>query len=58
MRRNVDTLEAPRVTVPHEHLKPAPFARRCPKCGHVIHSDSGIAGTCEYCPGLVPLRAG
>ena len=29
----------------------------CPRCGHVEHFDSRIAGTCVYCPGLVGLVA-
>jgi rubrerythrin len=28
---------------------------RCPDCGHLIYADSGLAGTCPICPGLVPL---
>ena len=40
-----------------DRLEPGPFARRCPECGRVDHSDSELAGTCETCPGLVPLVA-
>ncbi len=47
-----------RVTAfPHYRLEPRPFTRRCPECGQVDHSDSELAGMCEYCPGLVPLLA-
>jgi rubrerythrin len=28
---------------------------RCPDCGHQMHADSELAGTCPICPGLVPL---
>jgi hypothetical protein len=38
-------------------LEPGPFSRRCPDCGRIDHSDSELAGMCEYCPGLVPLQA-
>ena len=30
---------------------------RCPRCGHVEYTDSKIAGTCVFCPGLVELLA-
>lgn len=36
---------------------PLPLARRCPECGRLHLSDSELAGTCEYCPGLVRLVA-
>ena len=42
---------------PHDRLEPGPFPRRCPDCGRVDHSDSELAGMCEYCPGLVHLQA-
>ena len=42
------------VAVPDE-VTPSPSARHCPECGRVDLSDSRLAGTCEYCPGLVTL---
>jgi rubrerythrin len=44
-------------------LARAPVTRRfgrsrplhCPDCGHLMYADSGLAGTCPICPGLVPL---
>jgi len=44
-------------TALRDRLEPGPFARRCPECGRVDHSDSELPGTCETCPGLVPLVA-
>jgi hypothetical protein len=29
---------------------------RCPDCGHLIYADSGLAGTCPICPGLIGLQ--
>ena len=43
-------------TRPLERTSPPP-ARRCPDCGRIDLSDSELAGTCEYCPGLVTLVA-
>jgi len=45
----VATLEGPRSP---ESSRP----HRCPRCGHVEHTDSEIAGTCVLCPGLVELE--
>jgi hypothetical protein len=42
---------------PHDRLEAGPFTRRCSKCGRIDHSDTELPGTCEYCPGLVPLVA-
>jgi hypothetical protein len=29
---------------------------RCPRCGHVEHTDSELPGTCVVCPGVVALE--
>jgi hypothetical protein len=42
--------------LPQRPLEPGPFVRRCPDCGREDHSDSELAGACEYCPGIVPLQ--
>jgi hypothetical protein len=31
-------------------------AYRCPRCGGLELTDSGVPGTCPVCPGLVELR--
>lgn len=69
MTISIDTIETPShgtlepgfggtvPALPHFRLEPGPFARRCPECGRADHSDSELAGACEYCPGIVPLLA-
>ena len=40
------------VTLEFQHSRPL----RCPQCGHLMHADSELAGTCPICPGLVALQ--